>query len=73
MFAIDTGSCQLSNDQFKSAIHPKNWFNYTGFVKKLENIRIGLTLTQFMIHFISCYATNLNVCPICIKNRFLVT
>ena len=36
---IDTGSCQLSNEQFKTAIHPKNWFTYTGFVQKLENIR----------------------------------
>ena len=37
--AIDTGSCQLSNEQFKTAVHPKNWFNYTEFVQKLENIR----------------------------------
>ena len=32
---IDTGS----NEQFKIANHPKNWFNYTGFVQKLDNIR----------------------------------
>ena len=29
----------MSNEQFKTAIHPQNWFNYTGFVQKLENIR----------------------------------
>ena len=37
--AIDTGSCNFSNEQFKIANHPKNWFNYTGFVQKLDNIR----------------------------------
>ena len=37
--AIDTGSCNFSNEQFKIANHPKNWFNYTGFVQKLNNIR----------------------------------
>ena len=36
---IDTGSCNFSNEQFKIANHPKNWFNYTGFVQKLDNIR----------------------------------
>ena len=36
--AIDTGSCNFSNEQFKIANHPKNWFNYTGFVQKLDNI-----------------------------------
>ena len=37
--AIDTGSCNFSSQQFKIANHPKNWFNYTGFVQKLDNIR----------------------------------
>ena len=37
--AIDTGSCNFSNEQFKIANHPKNWFNYIGFVQKLDNIR----------------------------------
>ena len=37
--AIDTGSCNFSKEQFKIANHPKNWFNYTGFVQKLDNIR----------------------------------
>ena len=37
--AIDNGSCNFSNEQFKIANHPKNWFNYTGFVQKLDNIR----------------------------------
>ena len=37
--AIDTGSCNFSNEQLKIANHPKNWFNYTGFVQKLDNIR----------------------------------
>ena len=37
--AIDTGSCNFSNEQFKIANHPKNWFNYTGFVQNLDNIR----------------------------------
>ena len=26
-------------NSFKIANHPKNWFNYTGFVQKLDNIR----------------------------------
>ena len=26
-------------NSFKIANHPKNWFNYIGFVKKLDNIR----------------------------------
>ena len=37
--AIDTGSCNFSNEQLKIANHPKNWFNYPGFVQKLDNIR----------------------------------
>ena len=37
--AIDTGSCNFSNEQLKIANHPKNWFNYTGFAQKLDNIR----------------------------------
>ena len=37
--AIDTGSCNFSNEQLKIANHPKTWFNYTGFVQKLDNIR----------------------------------
>ena len=37
--AIDTGSCNFPNEQLKIANHPKNWFNYTGFVQKLDNIR----------------------------------
>ena len=37
--AIDSGSCNFSNEQFKIANHPKTWFNYTGFVQKLDNIR----------------------------------
>ena len=36
---IDTGSFNFSNEKFKIAKHPKNWFNYTGFVQKLDNIR----------------------------------
>ena len=32
---IDTGSCNFSNEQFKIAHHPKNWFDYTGFVQNL--------------------------------------
>ena len=37
--AIDTGTCNFSNEQFKIANLPKNWLNYTGFVQKLDNIR----------------------------------
>ena len=53
--AIDTGSCNFSNEQLKIANYPKNWFNYTGFVQKLDNME--LILTKFMIHIIRCYAT----------------
>ena len=33
------GPAFFSNEQLKIANHPKNWFNYTGFVQKLDNIR----------------------------------
>ena len=57
--AIDTGSCNFSNEQFKIANHPKNWFNYTGFVQKLDNIRNqdGTYFDEVMIHIIRSYAT----------------
>ena len=59
---IDTGSCKLSNEQFKTAIHPKNWFNYTGFVQKLENIRNqdGTYFDAVYDTHINCYAKKLN-------------
>ena len=37
--AIDTWYCNFSNEQFKIANHSINWFNYTGFVQELDNIR----------------------------------
>ena len=60
-------------NSFKIANHPKNWFNYTGFVQKLDNIRNqdGTYFDKvFMIHIIRCYATILiNICPWYIKNK----
>ena len=63
---------KFSNEQLKIANHPKNWFNYTGFVQNLiiSGTRMELILTKFMIHIFRCYATILiNICPWYNKNK----
>ena len=70
--AIDTGSCNFSNEQFKIANHKKTGSTTLDLYKNLiiSGTRMALILTKFMIHIIRCYATILiNICPWYIKNK----
>ena len=71
---LDPANCRMSS--LRLLFIPKTGLTTLDLYKnyKISGIRMVLILTQFMIHIINCYATNLiNICPICIKNRFLVT
>ena len=74
--AIDTRSCNFSNEQFKIANHQKTTTKtgsttldlYKNLI--ISGTRMELILTKFMMHIIRCYATILiNICPWYIKNK----
>ena len=70
--AIDTGSCNFSNEQFKIVNHPKTGSTTLDLYKNLiiSGTRMELIWTTFMIHIIRCYATILiNICPWYIKRQ----
>ena len=71
--AIDTESCNFSNEQLKIANHPKKLVQLHWICTKnliISGTRMELILTKFMIHIIRCYSTILiNICPWYIKNK----